>query len=249
MTTTRPARYLLHVVFEEYLLQKARAWAGQTLLTRYRTPDGQAVHELEHRLVPADGAAATGPDGLGRRACVVSLTHETRFEDDLFRTLMTMPRVSYVGCMGKRARHTEREARQAESGFDLSVLPPVHTPIGLDLGGKAPEDIALSIVAEIQASRHGRSGEPLSARTAAPMLSPFVPPAQEDPLHVAAQPAPDVGTQPMAVPKLVAGKLSLGIDTHQREVGIVARFDTALPRQSEGLGGILCGHRRDALRG
>lgn len=249
------------------LLEQLERPAGQTLLTRYRTPDGQAVWDLEHRVVQSDGAAAgsvapsdapvsrvtntdeglwvelseprvrsplllifgaatvayplstlgrtmgfrvvvadprntyargeqfpdahevicawprelpqrlgTGPDGLGTRASVVSLTHETRFEDDLFRTLMTVPRVSYIGCMGKRARHTEREARQTESGFDLSVLPPVHTPIGLDIGGKAPEDIALSIMAEIQATRNGRSGEPLSDRTAAAMFSSFVPP-------------------------------------------------------------------------
>jgi xanthine dehydrogenase accessory factor len=64
--------------------------------------------------------------------------------------------------MGKHTRQLEREARQAASGFDLSALPPIHTPIGLDLGGKAPEDIALSIMAEVQAVRNGRSGEPLS---------------------------------------------------------------------------------------
>jgi xanthine dehydrogenase accessory factor len=120
----------------------------------------------------------TGAEGLGERASVVSLTHETRFEDDLFRTLMSVPRVRYIGCMGKRARHTEREARQAASGFDLSVLPPVHTPIGLDLGGKAPEDIALSIMAEIQAVRHAASGEPLSERAAGPTFASYAPPSE-----------------------------------------------------------------------
>lgn len=106
----------------------------------------------------------TGDGGLGERAAVVSLTHEPRFEDDLLRTLMTVPPPAYLGAMGKRERHREREARQAASGFDLAKLPPVHTPIGLDLGGKAPEDIALSIMAEIQALRHGKTGEPLSER-------------------------------------------------------------------------------------
>jgi xanthine dehydrogenase accessory factor len=127
-------------------------------------PDAHQVvcawpRELPERL-------GTAADGLGERACVVSLTHETRFEDDLFRTLMTVPPVAYIGCMGKRARHLEREARQAAAGFDLSALPPVHTPVGLDLGGKEPEDIALSIMAEIQALRRGGSGASLSARAA-----------------------------------------------------------------------------------
>jgi xanthine dehydrogenase accessory factor len=142
-------------------------------------PDAHEVICAWPRELPA--RLGTGPDGLGERAFVVSLTHETRFEDDLFRTLMRGPRVSYIGCMGKRARHTEREARQASAGFDLSLLPPVHTPIGLDLGGRAPEDIALSIVAEIQAVRHEGSAGQLSARAAAPVFAPYVPPEQADP--------------------------------------------------------------------
>jgi xanthine dehydrogenase accessory factor len=112
----------------------------------------------------------TGPGGLGNAAYVVSLTHEPRFEDDLFRMLMTVPQPAYLGCMGKHTRQLEREARQAASGFDLSALPPIHTPIGLDLAGKAPEDIALSIMAEVQAVRNGRSGEPLSRGRSSDLL-------------------------------------------------------------------------------
>lgn len=100
---------------------------------------------------------------LGGETVVVSLNHEARFEDDLLRTLMELPSVGYLGSMGKRARQEERVARQSEAGYDLSKLPEIHTPIGLDLGGRSPEDIALSILAEVQAFRYGRSAAPLSA--------------------------------------------------------------------------------------
>ncbi|MFP4331610.1 MAG: XdhC family protein [Alkalispirochaetaceae bacterium] len=100
---------------------------------------------------------------LDSRTAVVSLNHEPRFEDDLLRTLMQLPRVGYIGSMGKRARQEERVARQSEAGYDLSRLPEIHTPIGLDLGGRGPEDIALSILAEIQAWRYRREPRPLSA--------------------------------------------------------------------------------------
>ncbi|HKK48082.1 MAG TPA: XdhC family protein [Alkalispirochaeta sp.] len=99
-----------------------------------------------------------GPGGIGSRCAVVSLNHEPRFEDDLFRMLMTQPAVGYLGAMGKRQRHAERLARQHQEQFDVARLPRMHTPIGLDIGGKEPADIALAIIAEIRAVRHGAAG-------------------------------------------------------------------------------------------
>ena len=95
---------------------------------------------------------------FGPECVVVSLNHEPRFEDDLFRTLQSEPAVAYIGAIGKRERHEERVGRQADEGYNLAQLPVIHTPVGLDLGGKSPEEIALSILAEIQAVHHGRSG-------------------------------------------------------------------------------------------
>ncbi len=92
-------------------------------------------------------------EAFGSRAYVVSLNHEPRFEDDLFRMLMGKPRVAYIGAIGKAKRQTERLERQHREGYDLSQLPQVHTPVGLKLGGKGPEAIALSIIAEIQSVR------------------------------------------------------------------------------------------------
>lgn len=101
---------------------------------------------------------------FGPRVYVVSLNHEARFEDDLFTMLAAgaaatgKPVVGYLGAIGKAKRQTERVERLTAAGVDLSILPPIHTPIGLDLGGKGAEEVALSVMAEIQAHRYGRTG-------------------------------------------------------------------------------------------
>ncbi len=68
----------------------------------------------------------------------------------------------YIGMIGSRAK-TKRLFDACESkGLSPAEDPRVHAPIGLDLGGRTPEAIALSIMAEIMRLRHGASGEPLS---------------------------------------------------------------------------------------
>ncbi|MEX2442422.1 MAG: XdhC family protein [Alkalispirochaeta sp.] len=118
-----------------------------------------AAHEVVCRW-PRDvpQVVGVGPGGLGPRCAVVSLNHEPRFEDDLFRMLMDQPQVGYLGAIGKRRRHEERIERQQQEGFDLDRLPEIHTPIGLDIGGREPQDIALAVIAEIQAVRNGAPG-------------------------------------------------------------------------------------------
>jgi xanthine dehydrogenase accessory factor len=71
--------------------------------------------------------------------------------------------VAYIGAIGKRMRHVERVERAAAAGLDLSQFPLIHTPIGLDIGGKTPEELALSIIAEIIAVKNSRSGGMLVA--------------------------------------------------------------------------------------
>jgi len=98
-----------------------------------------------------------GQVGADERTFVVSLNHEPRFEDALLRALAGKP-VRYIGAIGKRIRRTERDERLRTSGFDFSSVPDVHTPIGLDIGGKSPEEIALSIIAQIVAVKNERPG-------------------------------------------------------------------------------------------
>lgn len=71
--------------------------------------------------------------------------------------------VAYIGLLGPAAR---RERLFSELGAEADKLRSrLRAPVGLDLGGRTPEAIALSIIAEIQAALHGRGGTPFSAVT------------------------------------------------------------------------------------
>jgi xanthine dehydrogenase accessory factor len=73
-----------------------------------------------------------------------------------------MPELAYVGAMGSRRTHEDRERRLREVGLGDVELARLSSPIGLDLGARTPEETAISIAAEIIALRWGGSGEPLA---------------------------------------------------------------------------------------
>ncbi len=144
------------------LVRLARVMGFRTVVT-----DGRPAFATRDRHPDADEVIAAWPEdviarlGVDDRTFVVSLNHEPRFEDALLRALAGRE-IAYLGAIGKPQRATERAERADAAGVDLDRLPLVHTPIGLDIGGKTPEDIALSILAEMIAVRHGRSGGMLS---------------------------------------------------------------------------------------
>ena len=72
-------------------------------------------------------------------------------------------RPDYVGMIGSRRRTNIVLARLREAGFDEESLNRVRAPIGLDIGAVSPEEVALSVLAEIVAHRRGGTGRPLSA--------------------------------------------------------------------------------------
>ena len=65
----------------------------------------------------------------------------------------------YVGLLGARKRLAERLAPLRAAGFPEARLQQLHAPIGLDIGGKAPWEVALSVIGEIVALRHARTSE------------------------------------------------------------------------------------------
>jgi xanthine dehydrogenase accessory factor len=69
----------------------------------------------------------------------------------------------YIAMMGSR-RRAERVFAELQETVSPEALARLHVPAGLDIGGKAPGDIALSVVAEIVAVSHGRDGGPMKAR-------------------------------------------------------------------------------------
>jgi xanthine dehydrogenase accessory factor len=129
----------------------------------FATPDrfpyaDEVVVDWPHRYLQAQQ--------LDRGTVICVLTHEAKFDVPLLTTALRLP-VAYVGAMGSRRTHDQRLARLREAGLTERELSRLHSPIGLDLGARTPQEVALSIAAEIVAHRHGGTGVPL--RTGVPL--------------------------------------------------------------------------------
>lgn len=97
---------------------------------------------------------------LGARDAVLVFTHDPKFDQPALAGALASG-AGYVGALGSRKTTTDRERRLRESGVGESELARVHAPCGLDIGATTPEEVAISVLAEIVARRSGRSGAPL----------------------------------------------------------------------------------------
>ena len=128
--------------------------ARPVFATRARFPEAdEIVVEWPHRYLER-----TSLDG---RSVLCVLTHDAKFDVPLLRLALRLP-VAYVGAMGSRRTHLDRNERLREVGVSELELARLRSPIGLDLGARTPEETALSIASEIVAARRGGSGVPLT---------------------------------------------------------------------------------------
>ncbi|MFE9886512.1 XdhC family protein [Streptomyces scopuliridis] len=128
--------------------------ARPVFATRDRFPDAdEIVVDWPHRYL-----ASTAVDS---RTALCVLTHDAKFDVPLLELALRLP-VAFVGAMGSRRTHEDRDRRLREIGLTERELARLHSPIGLDLGARTPEETALSIAAEIVAVRRGGSGVPLT---------------------------------------------------------------------------------------
>jgi len=102
---------------------------------------------------------------LDAQTAAVVMTHNYPDDKRVLRRLLETS-VSYVGQLGPKARTERLLAEISDDGFAITDThrSRLHGPVGLDIGADTPEQIALSIAAEIQAVRTGRSGESLRSR-------------------------------------------------------------------------------------
>jgi xanthine dehydrogenase accessory factor len=108
-----------------------------------------------------DRFMASITDPLSPRDAVCVLTHDTKFDVPAITSALATD-VGYLGAMGSRTTHEKRVVRLREAGVTDTQLARVRSPIGLDLGGRTPEETAVSICAEIIGLRTGRAGAPLT---------------------------------------------------------------------------------------
>jgi xanthine dehydrogenase accessory factor len=95
------------------------------------------------------------------RTVICVLTHDPKFDVPLLELALRTP-ASYIGAMGSRRTHADRLERLREIGLTEDELARLHSPIGLDLGARTPEETAVSIAAEIISERWGGSGRHLT---------------------------------------------------------------------------------------
>ncbi len=133
--------------------------------------DPRPVFSNRERFPEADELLQSWPDEvfdeveLDAHSYVVILTHDPKFDHPSLERALRSP-ARYVGAMGSRGTNRARAARLREEGFADEDLARIRAPIGLDLGGRTPEEIALAILAEMQAVRYDRDGKALRERQA-----------------------------------------------------------------------------------
>ncbi len=125
--------------------------------------DGRGRFATRERFPHADELLVEWPDDaiphlpIDASTYVVILTHDPKFDIPTLKALSTTkPR--YIGAMGSRETRRQHMDELRAQGVPDEFLNTVYGPVGLDLGGRSPEEMALAIIAQIVAVRYHRAG-------------------------------------------------------------------------------------------
>ncbi|MFI1101975.1 XdhC family protein [Streptomyces melanogenes] len=155
------------IVFGAIDFASALVRVGKFLGYRVTVCDARPVFATATRFPDADEIVVEWPHRylesteVDSRTVLCVLTHDAKFDVPLLEAALRLP-VAYVGAMGSRRTHEDRNARLREVGVTELELARLRSPIGLDLGARTPEETALSIAAEIVANRRGGTGASLT---------------------------------------------------------------------------------------
>ena len=132
--------------------------------------DARAMLATAERFPEADQVLVAWPQDalptyrITRNTYIAILTHDPKFDEPaLLGSLETNAR--YIGAVGSRKTNRERKERLRKAGVSDESISRIRGPVGLDIGANSPEEMAVSILAEIIAVRKGRAGGPLTEST------------------------------------------------------------------------------------
>lgn len=142
-----------------HLVTLARVAGFETIVV-----DPRSAFATEERFGHADRLVREWPAealedlGVDENTYVALLSHDLKL--DVPALEVALPRARYVGALGSSRTHGKRLERLAAAGVDGPIVERIHNPIGLDLGGRRAEEIAVSVLAEIVAVSHGKDYRP-----------------------------------------------------------------------------------------
>lgn len=144
------ARQALLLDFDVTILEDRPEFADES-----RFPGAQVVLE--------DVPAAIAAQDYAWNSFLVIATRGHKLDADCVRAAVDTP-VRYIGLLGSRRKTVLIADMLRDAGVGQARIDAVRSPVGLDLGGRTPAEIALSVMAEITQERYGGSGTPLSRR-------------------------------------------------------------------------------------
>lgn len=127
--------------FDPVIIDPREAFASAA-----RFPGETLVHDW-----PDEAVAAFEPD---HRSAVVTLSHDPKIDDPAITAALASD-CFYLGCLGSTRTHAKRVARLQEAGLSAAQIARIDAPVGLDIGGKSPAEIAVSIMAQITLQLRG----------------------------------------------------------------------------------------------
>lgn len=142
---------------------------AKTLGYRTIVIDPRRVFGSEVRFAHADQLIQAWPDDalkgveITSSTAIAMLTHDPKIDEPALQAALPS-RAYYVGALGSATTQAKRRKRLLESGMPEHLVDRLHAPIGLDIGARTPEEIALSIMAQIVAARPQKKKAEKSAR-------------------------------------------------------------------------------------
>ena len=151
-------------------LASALARLGCCLGYRVTICDARALFAVPARFGEAAEIVCDWPHrylfstAVDERTVICVLTHDPKFDVPALEVALRGP-AAYVGALGSRPAHEHRLGMLRAAGLGTEELRRLSSPVGLDIGAVTPEEVAVSILADVVRRRRGGTGLPLTARS------------------------------------------------------------------------------------